>query len=169
MFAPREAPLQQLAATSVPSGRQLHVVPEALLDIVDNLARAGSDGIGQLAQPGAPRRGFFAAELLPYGALTMTGNRYAYRLAVTLTRRQLAGLAGNAFAVTMRSPAHPAEACWNNGWRTCQPARAAPACGSLRKARHLHRGPRTDAGHPRARHRRCAAGSESPILRKPVP
>lgn len=126
MFAPREAPLQQLAATSVPSGRQLHVVPEALLDIVDDLARAGSDGIGQLAQPGAPRRGFFAAELLPYGALTMTGNRYAYRLAVTLTRRQLAGLAGNAFAVTMRSPAHPAESMLEQ-WLADLPAGARSA------------------------------------------
>lgn len=110
MFAPREAPLQKLAASSVPAGRLVHAVPETLLDIVDDLPRAGSDGIGQLAHPSAPRRGFFAAELLSYGALTMTGNRYAYRLAVTLTRRQLAGLAGNAFAVTMRSPVHPAEA-----------------------------------------------------------
>ncbi len=109
MFAPREAPLQQLAAPSVPAGRLVYTVPEALLDIVDDLPRAGVDGRGQLARPGAPRRGFFAAELLRYGALTMTGNRYAYRLAVTLTRRPLAGLAGNAFAVTMRSPAHPAE------------------------------------------------------------
>lgn len=109
MFAPREAPLQQLAATSVPAGRQLHAVPEALLDIVDDLPRAGSDGIGHLAQPGAPRRGFFSTELLRYGALTTPGNRYAYRLAVTLATRALAGFAGNAFALNMRNPVHRAE------------------------------------------------------------
>lgn len=125
LFAPREAPLQALAASAVPPGRAFHAVPEALLDVVDDTPRTASGELGRLAAPNAARRGLFAGELLAYGALAGAGNRYAYRLAVALVQRNLAGLAGNAYALTMRNPVHPAESVVER-WLADLPAGGAP-------------------------------------------
>lgn len=109
MFAPREAPLGQMAAAAVPSGRSIHAVPEALLDMVDDKARFTPGVPGQLPETSEPRRGIFGSELLAHPELQHPSTRLWYRLPVMLVRRALPGLGGNAYAMTRRNGVHGSE------------------------------------------------------------
>ena len=109
MFAPREAPLGLMAAGAVPGARNIHAVPEALLDIVDDQARFIISMPGQLAHTSEPRHGLFPSELLAHPELQQPATKLWYRLAVMLVPRELAGFAGKAYAITQRNGVHRSE------------------------------------------------------------
>jgi hypothetical protein len=99
VFAARTADMPQVDPTAVPTGRVFIAVPDALLDVVDDLPRFSTGDIGVMPQRSAPRRGLFRSEVLA-PETTLRGATAFYRRHVNLTYRAFSPATGNVFAVT---------------------------------------------------------------------
>ncbi|QXZ73963.1 hypothetical protein [Agrobacterium sp. S7/73] len=100
LLAARKAPLVALAADAAPPARFLQAVPEALLDVVDPLARFDDGAAGTLPGRSPPRRGLFAHDL---AAPLSAGALLWQRRAAEVANIQVTG-AGAALAYALRFP-----------------------------------------------------------------